>query len=181
MTTTRGRAVPRPDKVDAVDALTVQLQQSTASVLTEYRGLTVGQLRSLRRDLAGHATFAVVKNTLGTQAATAAGVGELGSLLHGPSAIAFVTGDPVVAAKALRAFAGDHPALVIKGGVYAGQVVDAATIGRLADLESREATLSRLAGALKGSLAQAAGLFNAPLSKGARTFAALQASRAEAA
>jgi len=181
VTTTRGRLVPRSDKVDTVGALTLRLRESTVSVLTEYRGLTVGQLHRLRRSLAGQATFEVVKNTLGARAAAAAGVAPLGGLLSGPSAIAFVTGDPVIAAKTLRTFAGENPALIVKGGVYEGEVVDAAVIARLADLESREVLLASLAGAMKGALAQTAGMLVAPLSKGARTFAALQSSRAEAA
>ena len=124
-------------------------------MLTEYRGLTVAQLKELRRSLAGNATYAVVKNTLTKIAAREAGVDTLEPLLEGPSAIAFVTGDPVEVAKSLRSFGREHPLLVVKGGVLDGKPLTAAEIRTLADLESREVLLAKLAGAMKASLSQA--------------------------
>jgi len=165
--------VARDDKATAVGEITEEFRSSTAAVLTEYRGLTVSQLKELRRSLAGIASYAVVKNTLTRRAAADAGVEGLDDLLVGPSAIAFVKEDPVAAAKSLRAFAKDNPALVVKGGYMDGRVLDASEIGKLADLES-EVLLAKLAGAMKASMSQAAGLFNAPLSQAARLFAALQ-------
>ncbi len=164
----------RDDKATAVGEITEEFRSSTAAVLTEYRGLTVSQLKELRRSLAGIASYSVVKNTLTRRAAADAGVEGLDDLLVGPSAIAFVKEDPVAAAKSLRAFAKDNPALVVKGGYMDGRVLNASEIGKLADLESREVLLAKLAGAMKASMSQAAGLFNAPLSQAARLFAALQ-------
>lgn len=164
----------RDDKATVVGELTEEFRSSTATVLTEYRGLSVAQLKELRRSLADVASYAVVKNTLTRIAAREAGVEGLDDLLVGPSAIAFVKGDPVAAAKGLRTFAKENPALVLKGGYMDGRVLDAAEIGKLADLESREVLLSKLAGAMKASMSSAAGLFNAPLSQAARLFAALQ-------
>jgi large subunit ribosomal protein L10 len=167
----------RADKVETVDELTRAFRDSSAAVLTEYRGLTVAQLRELRRSLAGDATYAVVKNTLTRRAAKAAGMDVLESLLEGPSAIAFVTGDPVVVAKGIRDFARTYPSLVVKGGLVEQRLLSAAEIARLADLESREVLLARLAGAMTASLSQAAGLFSAPLSQLARVIAALEAEK----
>lgn len=164
----------RPDKAAAVAELTEQFRSSGATVLTEYRGLTVAQLKELRRSLGGHASYAVVKNTLTKIAARQAGVTQLDDMLEGPSAIAFVTGDPVEAAKGLRDFAKAHPLLVIKGGVLDGKALSAAEISKLADLESREVLLAKLAGAMKASLQGAVSLFAAPLSQAARTFDALR-------
>lgn len=164
----------REDKAAAVAEITEEFTSSTAAVLTEYRGLSVAQLKELRRALADVANYAVVKNTLTRRAAQDAGIEGLDDLLVGPSAIAFVKGDPVTAAKGLRTFAKDNPALVVKGGYMDGRVLDAAQIATLAELESREVLLSKLAGAMKASMAGAAGLFNAPLSQAARLFAALQ-------
>jgi large subunit ribosomal protein L10 len=165
----------RPDKAAAVAELTESFRRSTAAVLTEYRGLTVAQLKELRRTLAADARYAVVKNTLTKIAVREAGVTELEPLLEGPSAIAFITGDPVVVAKGIRDFAKAHPALVVKGGVLDGRPLTAEEIRKLADLESREVLLAKLAGAMKGSLQQAVTLFAAPLSQMARLAAALQA------
>jgi large subunit ribosomal protein L10 len=148
-------------------------------VLTEYRGLTVTQLTQLRRSLGQGTTYAVVKNTLTRIAAKEAGVEGLDDLLAGPSAIAFVTGDPVETAKGLKDFAKANPALVIKGGFMDGKVLSAAEINRLADLESREVLLAKLAGAMNASLSQAVYLLAAPLSQAARIFGALQAKAAE--
>ncbi|MCR6492290.1 50S ribosomal protein L10 [Cellulomonas sp. P24] len=164
----------RPDKAAAVAELTDQFRESNAAVLTEYRGLTVAQLKQLRRALSGNATYAVVKNTLTAIAAKEAGVEGFDAHLAGPSAIAFVTGDPVEAAKGLRDFAKAHPALVIKGGVLDGRALDAAEINKLADLESREVLLAKTAGVLKASLYQAAYLFTAPAAQAVRTIDALR-------
>jgi large subunit ribosomal protein L10 len=164
----------RPDKAAAVAELAEEFRSSNAAVLTEYRGLTVAQLKELRRSLGEHAQYAVVKNTLTKIAARDAGVSQFEELLVGPSAIAFVKGDPVEAAKGLRNFAKDHPALVIKGGVLDGKALSPEEIRQLADLESREVLLAKLAGAMKGSMANAAALFQAPLTEFARTVDALR-------
>jgi large subunit ribosomal protein L10 len=164
----------RPDKAADVAEITEHFRSSTATVLTEYRGLTVAQLKTLRRSLGDTATYAVVKNTLTKIAAKEAGVEGLDDLLAGPSAIAFVKGDPVEAAKGLRDFAKANPLLVIKGGYMDGKTLSAAEISKLADLESREVLLAKLAGAMKASLSQAAALFQAPLSQAARTIEALR-------
>ena len=164
----------RPDKAAAVAALTDQFRTSNAAVLTEYRGLSVAQLKQLRRALSGNATYSVVKNTLTAIAAKQAGVDGLDDSLVGPSAIAFVTGDPVTAAKGLRDFAKANPALVIKGGVLDGRSLTAAEINKLADLESREVLLAKLAGAFKAKLYQAAYLFTAPAAQAVRTIDALR-------
>ena len=165
----------RPDKAAAVAELTDDLRESSAVVLTEYRGLSVKQLTELRRTLGGNASYAVVKNTLTKIAAKEAGIDGIDQHLVGPSAIAFVKGDPVDAAKGLRDFAKANPALVVKGGLLDGQVVDAETFNKLADLESREVLLSKIAGAMKASLSQAASLFAAPLASTARAVDALRA------
>ncbi|RJK93438.1 50S ribosomal protein L10 [Vallicoccus soli] len=164
----------RPEKAAAVAELTEQFRSSSAAVLTEYRGLTVAQLKELRRALGETTEYAVVKNTLTRIAAKDAGVDAFDDLLQGPSAIAFVKGDPVEAAKGLRDFARANPLLVIKGGVLEGKPLDAAGISKLADLESREVLLAKLAGALQGSLQQAVSLFAAPLSQAARVVDALR-------
>ena len=169
----------RADKSTAVAELAEQFRSSNAVVLTEYRGLSVAQMKTLRTSIAGTATYAVVKNTLTKIAAKDAGVEGLDDLLQGPSAIAFVNGDPVDAAKGLRDFAKANPALVIKGGVFDGAALSPADINKLADLESREVLLAKLAGAMKGSLQNAVSLFAAPLSQAARTIDALRA-KAEA-
>jgi large subunit ribosomal protein L10 len=164
-----------PTKEAAVAELSNRFSGSGGAVLTEYRGLTVAQLKQLRRSLADHATYAVVKNTLTKIAAERAGIDSFSAeLLSGPSAVAFITGDPVEAAKGLRAFARLNPALVIKAGVLDGKPMTAAEIDKLADLESREVLLAKLAGAMKGSLSQAAGLFAAPLSQAVRLVVAFQ-------
>lgn len=164
----------RPDKAAAVAELAESFRESNGAVLTEYRGLSVKQLQTLRRSLGESASYAVAKNTLAKIAAKDAGIELDESLLTGPTAIAFITGDPVEAAKGLRDFAKDNTPLVIKGGFLDGKPLSADEIKKLADLESREVLLAKLAGAMKGNLAKAAGLFNAPLSQAARTFAALQ-------
>jgi len=169
----------RADKSAAVAELADEFRASNAVVLTEYRGLTVAQLKQLRRSLGSAATYAVVKNTLTKIAAKDAGVEGLDDLLVGPSAVTFVKGDPVEAAKGLRDFAKENPLLIIKGGVLDGKPLSADEIKKLADLESREVLLAKLAGAMKGSLQNAVSLFAAPLSQAARTIDALRA-KAEA-
>lgn len=164
----------RPDKASSVAELTDHFRTSNAAVLTEYRGLTVAQLKSLRRTLGSTVTYAVVKNTLTKIAAKEAGVTGVDDLLAGPSAIAFVKGDAVDAAKAIRNFAKENPALIIKGGYMDGAALTAADITKIADLESREVLLSKLAGAMKAKQSQAAALFAAPLAKTARALGALQ-------
>jgi large subunit ribosomal protein L10 len=165
----------RPDKAAAVAELTEAFRSSNAAVLTEYRGLTVAQLKNLRRSIAGNAEYFVTKNTLTKIAAKNAGVDAFDSLLQGPSAIAFISGDAVEVAKSLRDFSKAHPLLVIKGGVLDGKALSASDVTKLADLESREVLLAKLAGAMKASLSNAAALFQAPLSNAARTIDALRA------
>jgi large subunit ribosomal protein L10 len=164
----------RPDKAAAVADLVESFTESAGAVLTEYRGLTVKQLQDLRRALGENATYAVVKNTLTQIAAKEAGVPGVDDLLTGPTAIAFINGDAVLAAKGLRDFARTHPALVVKGGYLEGKALDANEIARLADLESRDVLLAKLAGGMLASLSQAAALFNAPLAQPARLAAALR-------
>jgi large subunit ribosomal protein L10 len=169
------------EKVAAVAELTERFRGSSGAVLTEYRGLTVAQLAELRRSLGDHATFAVVKNTLTKIAVNEAGLEEqLSSMLVGPSAIAFVDGDVVEAAKGLRDFARANPLLVIKGGVLDGKAMSPSEITKLADLEPREVLLAKLAGAMKASLAGAAATFNALPVQMAQIAEALRAKRAEA-
>jgi len=163
----------RPDKVAAVEEIAERFRGANASVVTEFRGLTVSQLKELRRALTPAATYQVAKNTLVRRAAADAGVTGLDDLLVGPTAIAFVTGEAVDAAKALRNFAKVHKSLVIKGGIMDGRPLTVDEVNRLADLESREVLLARLAGAMMGNLAKAAGLFAAPASQVARLAAAL--------
>jgi large subunit ribosomal protein L10 len=170
----------RAEKVAEVAEITERFESSAGAVLTEYRGLSVAQIGELRRSLGEHAKFAVVKNTLTKIAASNAGVSEeLTELLSGPSAIAFVQGDVVEAAKGLRDFSRANPLLVIKGGVLDGKVMTPDEIVKLADLESREVLLAKLAGAMKASLANAAGTFAALPVQMARLLAALEAKRAE--
>src|SRR6187399_1146039 len=165
----------RPDKTADVADLVESFQESAGAVLTEYRGLTVKQLQELRRNLGENANYAVVKNTLTKIAAKQAGLEGFDDLLTGPTAIAFINGDLVEAAKGLRDFAKANPALVIKGGFVDGAPMDAKEIAKLADLESREVLLGKLAGAMLASLSQAVYLLNAPISQAARLAGALQA------
>jgi large subunit ribosomal protein L10 len=171
----------RADKAAAVAEITEEFRASNATVLTEYRGLTVGQLKQLRRSLGEDTTYAVVKNTLTKIAAKDAGVVGFDDLLVGPTAIAFIKGDAVAAAKGIDTFAKENPMLVIKGGMMDGKILTADDIKKLAKLESREVLLSRIAGAANATLAKAAALFQAPLSQAARTIAALEAKVAAAA
>ncbi len=164
----------RPDKAATVAELTGEFSNSAAVVLTEYRGLSVKNMRDLRRALGDEATYAVAKNTLTKIAARDAGIEGLDEQLTGPTAIAFISGDVATVAKGLRDFAKANPLLVIKGGVMDGRVLDADEVKKLADLESREVLLAKLAGAMMGTLQQAVFLFAAPLSQAARALGALQ-------
>ncbi|MFI0484174.1 50S ribosomal protein L10 [Actinomadura sp. 9N215] len=170
----------KADKDAAIAELKNEFESSNGAVLTEYRGLTVAQVQELRGNLGETARFRVVKNTLTKRAANEAGVDEgFRDLLEGPSAIAFVRGDVVEAAKGLRDFAKANPMLVIKGGFVDGQSMDAKQITQLADLESREVLLAKLAGAMKGSMANAAALFNALPTQAAQLAEALRVKREE--
>jgi large subunit ribosomal protein L10 len=151
----------RPDKSAAVAELVEDFKSAQATILTEYRGLTVSSLKELRKSLGAETKYSVVKNTLTKIAAKDAGVDMDEALLAGPSALAFIKGDPITAAKSLKNFQKENPALVIKGGIYEGKRVTAQEIMKLADLESREVLLAKLAGAMKGSLAKAARVFDA--------------------
>lgn len=162
------------NKESSVAELTEHFRSSNAILLTEYRGLTVAQLKTLRKSISEHATYAVVKNTLTKIAANAAGITSFDADLVGPSAMAFVHGDTVAVAKTLRDFAKANPLLVVKGGYFDGNPLTAAEVSKLADLESREVLLAKFAGAAKASLFGAAYLFNAPLSKAVRTVEALR-------
>ncbi|SOD72368.1 LSU ribosomal protein L10P [Jatrophihabitans sp. GAS493] len=166
--------MPNTEKVSAVAEIAEQFTNSSAAVITEYRGLTVKQVGALRRTLGSETTYAVVKNTLTKRAAADAGIAIDDSLLVGPTAIAFVKGDTVEAAKSLRDFAKANPLLVIKGGVLDGKSLTAAEITKMADLESREVLLAKVAGGLKALPTRAAGLFQAPLSQMARLAKALE-------
>jgi large subunit ribosomal protein L10 len=166
--------MPNTEKVTAVSDIVEHFNESAATVITEYRGLTVKQLSQLRRNLGQDTTYAVLKNTLAKRAASEAGIAIDDSLLVGPTAIAFVKGDPVEAAKGLRDFAKTNPLLVIKGGVLDGKALSAAEVNQIADLESREVLLAKVAGVLKALPTRAAGLFQAPLSQVARLAKALE-------
>ena len=168
------------NKEATVAELTDAFRTSNAVVLTEYRGLTVAQLKTLRQSISEHASYAVVKNTLTKIAANEAGITSFDDQLVGPSAIAFVHGDTVAVAKALRDFAKVNPLLVVKSGYFDGAPLSATEVGKLADLESREVLLAKLAGAFKASLFGAAYMFNAPLAQAARTFDALRIARESA-
>ncbi|WP_049572457.1 50S ribosomal protein L10 [Streptomyces sp. SBT349] len=164
----------RPDKSAAVADLKNRFEGSHAAVVTAYTGLTVAQLKELRRSLGEQTQYRVAKNTLTKIAANEAGVSGLDEFFKGSTAVAFISGDPVEAAKGLRDFAKDNPALVIKGGVLDGKALSAEEITKLADLESREVLLAKLAGGMKASMAKAAATFQAPLSKFVRTADALR-------
>jgi large subunit ribosomal protein L10 len=165
----------RAEKQAAVAEIVESFNDAAGAVLTEYRGLTVKELQDLRRSLGENANYAVVKNTLAKLAAKEAGIESFDDLLTGPTAIAFINGDVVEAAKGLRDFAKANPTLVIKGGILDGQPIDANEIAKLADLESRDVLLGKLAGAMLASLSQAVYLLNAPIAQAARLAGALQA------
>jgi large subunit ribosomal protein L10 len=168
-------------KEASVTELADKFRDSNASLLTEYRGLTVAQLKQLRTNISEHATYAVVKNTLTKIAANQAGISSFDEELAGPSAIAFVHGDTVAVAKALRDFAKTNPLLVVKSGYFDGAPLSAAEVGKLADLESREVLLAKAAGAFKATLYRAAYTINAPLSQAVRTVDALREKQESAA
>ncbi|MCY7395063.1 MAG: 50S ribosomal protein L10 [Nocardioides sp.] len=165
----------RADRQAAVAEIVESFNDADGAVLTDYRGLTVKELQNLRRSLGENASYAVVKNTLAKIAANEVGISGFDDLLTGPTAIAFIKGDVVEAAKGLRDFAKANPALIIKGGVLDGNILDAKDIAKLADLESREVLLGKLAGAMLASLSQVVYLLNAPLAQAARLAGALQA------
>ena len=173
------RATVRPEKAAAVAEIAEAFRGATAAVLTEYRGLSVKQISDLRVALGADTTYSVVKNTLTKIAAADAGVTFLDALLEGPTAVAFIKGEPVQAAKALRDFAKANPVLIVKGGVMDGRALSPEEIAKLASLESREVLLAKMAGALLASLSNAVYLLNAPLVQAARVVGALQA-KAEA-
>ena len=162
------------DKVATVAEIADRFRSSNAAVITEYRGLTMAQLSELRRSLGRDTAYTVAKNTLVKRAAADAGVAGIDHLFVGPTAVAFVTGEPVDAAKALRDFARTHPMLVIKGGLLEGRALEPAEVTRLADLDSREVLLSKLAGAMKGTLTKAAIVLNALPTKAVQLVAALR-------
>lgn len=164
----------KPEKVAAVAEIADKFRNSSAAVVTEYRGLSMSQLTDLRRELGEGASYRVAKNTLIKWAAADAGIEGLDDLFVGPTAITFVDGEPVEAAKALRKFAKTNDALSIKGGYMDGRAISTEEVNKLADLESREVLLGKLAGAMKGNMTKAAGLFAAPASQVARLAAALQ-------
>ena len=145
----------KSDKAAEVAVIVEDFKSAKATVLTEYRGLTVGAMKQLRRSLGTTNKYSVLKNTLTKIAAKQAGVEIEDSLLAGPSAVAFIKGDPIDAAKKLRDFQKENPLLVIKGGIFEGKAVTTAEIMQLANLESREVLLAKIAGAMKGSLAKA--------------------------
>jgi large subunit ribosomal protein L10 len=168
----------KADKVATVAEITDKFRTSTAAVVTEYRGLTMSQLTQLRRALGDDTSYTVAKNTLVKRAAADAGVSGLDEWFSGPTAVAFIGGEPVDAAKALREFARANPLLIIKGGLLDGRPLQAAEVDKLADLESREVLLAKLAGAMLGTLSKAAGMFNELPSQVARLAAALQEQKA---
>ena len=169
----------RPDKAAAVEELKQSFASSAAAVLTEYRGITVKGLQNLRRSLSENASYAVAKNTLTQIAAKEAGIEGLDVQLTGPTAIAFIHGDVATVAKGLRDFAKDNPHLVIKGGVMDGRVLNADEVKKLADLESREVLLAKLAGAMQANLSKAVYLIAAPLAQAARVLGALESAAGE--
>jgi len=169
--------MPKADKVATVAEITDRFRSSSAAVVTEYRGLTMAQLTELRRSLGKDTAYTVAKNTLVKRAAADAGVTGLDDMFVGPTAVAFIGGEPVDAAKALRDFAKTHPLLVIKGGLLDGRKIEPAEVSKLADLESRDVLLAKMAGAMLATLTKAAYVFNALPSQVARLAAALQDKR----
>ncbi|MFO7778507.1 MAG: 50S ribosomal protein L10 [Nitriliruptoraceae bacterium] len=164
----------RPEKLAKVEEVRADLTGSAATLLTHYRGLTVTELAELRARLRdSNAEMKVVKNTLTKRAAEAAGIGGLDELLEGPTSLVLCAEDPVGPAKALKAFAKDHPDLVIRGGYLDGEVLDGEAALKLADLESREELLAKLAGLMQGALSGTARLLQAATEKQARLLQAL--------
>ena len=153
---------PRPEKVAVVDEVRERLSSSDAALLTEYRGLNVGDISRLRQSVtAAGGSYKIYKNTLVRLAVREIGLEELVSLLEGPTAIAFVDGDAALVAKALRDFAKANPSLVIKGGVLGTKVLTSADASALAELPSRDELLSRIAGAFAAPMQQFASLLQA--------------------
>ncbi|SFS44683.1 50S ribosomal protein L10 [Saccharopolyspora flava] len=169
----------KSDKIDAVSEIAEKFNSSTAAVVTEYRGLSMAQLSELRRSLGSNVSYRVAKNTLVKRAAEQSGVEGLDDLFVGPTAIAFVEGEPVDAAKAIKEFAKGNQNLVVKGGYMDGRPLSVSEVESIADLDSREVTLGKLAGAMKAKMNQAAALFQAPASQVARMAAALQEKKGE--
>lgn len=153
--------------------LRAKFDEASSVVLTEYRGLTVAQITELRSSLGFDVQYSVAKNTLIKIAAQEKGIEGLDEHLTGPTAIAFIKGEAVDAAKVMKKFAGDNKAFLVKGGYMDGKALSADQVKAIAELDNRETTLAKLAGAMKGNLAKAAGLFNAPASQVARLGAAL--------
>lgn len=152
----------RPEKVAVVEEIRGKLADADAAVLTEYRGLKVSELAALRGALRPAGTeFKIFKNTLARRAAEEAGLPELIPMLEGPTAIAFVKGDAVLAAKALRDFGKTNQALVVKGGLLGTKLLSTREVTALADVAPREVLLARLAGGFQAPLVKAAGLFQA--------------------
>lgn len=144
------------EKIAAVSELKELFEASNAVILTEYRGLTVAQLKELRRALGAETEYAVVKNTLAAIAAKEAGIDAFEGHLQGPSALAFIKGDLIDAAKGLRDFAKANPQLIVKNGYYEGAALTEDDVKRYADLESREVLLSKVAGGAKAAIARVA-------------------------
>ena len=171
-----------PKNVAELEVLKEKFEGSSAVFLTEYRGLTVGQLQELRGELGFDVELHVAKNTLVKIAANEQGIDALDDLLTGPTAVAFIKGDASVdAAKVMKKFAKNNDKFIVKGGYMDGNALDASQVDAVAEMDNRETTLAKLAGAFEGSLAKAAGLFQAPASKTARLVAALQDKQGEAA
>lgn len=170
--------MPKPQKVTAVKELREKLESSDAALLAEFTGLKVGEMMQVRRSLAESGTnFGVVKNTLGRIAATEANMAELIPLLKGSTAIAFVQGDAVMAAKSLDDVAKKYPALVVKGGILGGKVLDAGQAKALASVASREVLLAQLAGLLIAPVQKMGSLLYAPLGNLGNALFALQQQR----
>jgi large subunit ribosomal protein L10 len=174
-------AMKRPEKEKVIAELTDEFRNAEAVILTEYRGLSVPQISDLRVKLGSDTSYVVAKNTLARIAAKEVGVEGLDEQMAGPSAFTFIRGDYVEAAKVLRDFAKENKQLVVKGGFVDGTLYDAAEIAKLAELESRPVLLSKMAGALKGTMAKAAYAFNALPTKAVRTFDALRDKQEKAA
>lgn len=170
-----GDGGPRKNKADAVADFKERFERSSAIVLTEYRGLKVNQIGTLREKLrdAG-ADYKVYKNTMATIAVRDLGVGELEAMLQGPTAAVFAIDDVVATAKALAEFAKENELLVIKGGLFDGKPLTAAAVMDLAKLESREVMLAKIAGMFLQPIQKTANLFASPLTKVGALFAQLR-------
>ncbi|HEV8207201.1 MAG TPA: 50S ribosomal protein L10 [Acidimicrobiia bacterium] len=154
--------MPKPEKTAVVEEIRSKLDDADAAVLTEYRGLSVRALAELRGSLRpANTEYKVFKNRLARRAAEEAGLTDILPLLEGPIAIAFVHGDAVPAAKALRDFGRTNPELVVKGGLLGPRLLTAADLTALADIPPREQLLAMLAGGFQAPLTKAAGLFQA--------------------